>query len=37
MNTQSKWQEFEEECLIPVLWGWTTIVIALYVAVVVLR
>ncbi len=34
--TGSRWQEIEDEYLIPFAWVWTTMVVALYFAVVVL-
>jgi hypothetical protein len=37
MECGSKWQKFEDECLIPLGFGWTVMVIALYVAFVVLN
>jgi hypothetical protein len=37
MDCGSKWQKIEDEYLIPVGFGWTVMVIALYVAFVVLQ
>lgn len=36
MKFSSKWQQIKEEVLIPFAWAWTTIVGALYLAMVVL-
>jgi hypothetical protein len=36
-SDSSKYRRFEEEYLIPVGFGWTVLVIALYIAVVVLQ
>ena len=36
-SESSRYQRFEEEYLIPVGFGWTVLVIALYIAVVVLQ
>ncbi len=37
MNCESKWQAFEDECLIPLGFGWLVMNVALYVAFVVLQ
>ena len=37
MESGSKWQKFEDEVLIPIGFGWTVMVIALYIAMVVLE
>lgn len=37
MESGSKWQRFEDDVLIPIGFGWTVMVIALYIAVVVLE
>ena len=37
MDSGGKYQKFEEEYLIPAGFSWTVLVIALYIAVVVLK
>jgi hypothetical protein len=37
MECDSKWQRIEDEYLIPLGFGWTVMIIALYVAFVVLQ
>ena len=37
MEWKEKWHRFEDECLIPIGFGWTVMAMALYVAFVVLQ